>query len=145
MCVQMVRKQVETSDTHTSVSPGGFIKPLIDRWSQVPGAMRGCCVSSGWNVICGFLWQEWWMLNCSFAKLKFLDGWGFCGFSCDFFPCWLNKTPQKITEESFITDMNPGLFFSMQVQLFFKMLFKILSVSAQWGFLSPLRFSFLLF
>ena len=62
-----------------------------------------------------------------------------------FFPCWLNKTPQKITEESFITDMNPGLFFSMQVQLFFKMLLKIMSVSAQWGFLSRLRFSFLLF
>lgn len=32
-------------------------------------------------------------------------------FLATFFPCWLNKTPQKITEESFITDMNPGLFF----------------------------------
>lgn len=45
MCVQMVRKQVETSDTYTSVSARGCIESLIDKGSKVLDAMRGHCVS----------------------------------------------------------------------------------------------------
>ena len=45
---------------------------------------------------------------------------GFVGFLVTFFPCWLNKTPQKITEESVINNRHEPrtIFFNAGTTIF---------------------------
>lgn len=55
------------------------------------------------------------------------------GFVLDY---WLNETPQKTTEESFIISINPGIFFSAGTTIFLKFCSRLFQSLPSGGFLS---------
>lgn len=65
MYVQIVKKQVETSDTYRSVSPPGLYK--IFKWHMISldllGAVSGCYMAGDWNMIGCFPAPGFWILT----------------------------------------------------------------------------------